>query len=970
MSIITREDLNYLAQQSAGKINMILSGMTALMDDTDAKVQTLESQTWFQRMVKTVTGKNKATRSEIQQNHDKINAYMSEAIAELFNRNCIDHEIILSLGMQLNEIYADHIQLKQMMGAFISKLNEKMDSIDNFHMLVEEIDQGVYSDNFPLVAICKILSQYDHRMLEDDRKLNIVRRSLVKQKILNDDKISLTDYLLSIIDIPLDEIGQIYLELRTIKRNYMASIMLNMIESYHFLSDMARKMKDERLLVQNVIAAMGLKESTVLSVNEIYDDFVNSKIEAKNGLISIGDRDESMLEKAEEMFLNCELDEAFELFKQLAEKGNACAMYFMGCYYTDYCCGHVIEDEEEGKKWWRRGADCGNSLALIKVSDDKNAVHDTIFEKILPAALNGDLIAQYEIGHWYIDNKDIEGLNWLVQSAESGFWKAISELGELYYFGVVVEKDYKKSVYWHRKGMECNSARSFYRMAFCYMLDDEGVNCDGEKALELFKKSYELGNGHAAECIASFYCDDESEEKILWLKRSAESGYSPAQRMLDNYYSRHGERTEGDETSEERKNVSEEKEFGAQDNLDELRIGEEITVKPGEVKIFENKKVIFADKIQVEENARLLFKNCDISFDEEALKGESEVIGVTEGLVDFEKCTIRRWINASVGDCQYNRFVAGYRNPSLIIQNCYLERCRQLFESRYDGSVEIRNSQIDLIMDNESLFNCKNITLSNTNICEKEAKGDYQNEIFSASGLLRLNECHFYSVSFLKLGMNTEADASAFENCFINITYSPSSAEYKYKEKGGLFQNCEFRNCAFIDTKEYVMRFINSKLFSCVGQIPSREMADVVSDGGFLYIYTDRGITLTGCQFANWSYKDHKKDTDKRGRDVLGWTSRTMFSCVADKDGAVIIAGSGSTIIGCQFKSLDLGMYLIGGNPVEYSSFKIENCHFETIQTGHADILRKICRYTKKGTFHEKTVEMDAHMKISNCTGL
>ena len=68
MNVISIEDINYLSQQSSGKINMILSGMTSLMNDTDNKVSAMESQNWFMRMVKTVFGKNKATQQEIQQN--------------------------------------------------------------------------------------------------------------------------------------------------------------------------------------------------------------------------------------------------------------------------------------------------------------------------------------------------------------------------------------------------------------------------------------------------------------------------------------------------------------------------------------------------------------------------------------------------------------------------------------------------------------------------------------------------------------------------------------------------------------------------------------------------------------------------------------------------------------------------------------------------------------------------------------
>ena len=97
MASIPIEDINYLAQQSSGKINMILSGMTALMNDTDNKVETMESQGWFKRMINTVSGKNKITKDEIRKNHDKLNAYMSQAIAELYNRNCIDEKVMMSL---------------------------------------------------------------------------------------------------------------------------------------------------------------------------------------------------------------------------------------------------------------------------------------------------------------------------------------------------------------------------------------------------------------------------------------------------------------------------------------------------------------------------------------------------------------------------------------------------------------------------------------------------------------------------------------------------------------------------------------------------------------------------------------------------------------------------------------------------------------------------------------------------------
>ncbi len=296
MNTITTEDINYLSQQSSDRINMILAGMTALMNDTNSKVSAMESQNWFKRMVRTVTGKNKMTQAEIEQNHDKLNAYMSEAIAELYNRNCIDSKVMISLGIQINELYIEHIQLKQMLGTFVSKLNEKIDSVDNFHMLTTEIDQGVYTSTSPIIAVCKVISQFDNRILSDNRKLDIIKRGLVDQGILNNNKRKLRDYLNSIISIPIEEVGQIYLELGTIRENFMAKIILNMIQNYHFLSDMARKMKDKDVLIENVINKEGLDNTILISIDEIYDDFVNSKIDVKDGLTLIGDISQDIID--------------------------------------------------------------------------------------------------------------------------------------------------------------------------------------------------------------------------------------------------------------------------------------------------------------------------------------------------------------------------------------------------------------------------------------------------------------------------------------------------------------------------------------------------------------------------------------------------------------------------------------------------------------------------------------------------
>ena len=72
--------------------------------------------------------------------------------------------------------------------------------------------------------------------------MNILQRRMASQGILNDTQTTLADYLMSIAQISVEDAGAIYIELSSIRGNFMANIILRMIENYHFLPDMAQKL--------------------------------------------------------------------------------------------------------------------------------------------------------------------------------------------------------------------------------------------------------------------------------------------------------------------------------------------------------------------------------------------------------------------------------------------------------------------------------------------------------------------------------------------------------------------------------------------------------------------------------------------------------------------------------------------------------------------------------------------------------
>lgn len=587
--IVSREDMGYLAQQSTGNLNIILASMTALMNDTDAKVAMIENQTWFQRMCRTVSGKNKMTQSEIQQNHDKINMYMSQAMKELFEQQCIDRQIIMSLGNQMNGLYAEHLQLKKMLGAFVTKLNEKIESIDNFHMLNTEIEQGVYSNDAPIVAICKIISQLDKRCIQDYRKMSILLRSMEIKGILSDEQVSLVDYLMDIANIPTDDVGTIYIELGGLHGNFMARIIMILIENYHLLPDMARKLKNKKSIITDLIVNEQLDTNTTISINDVYNDFINSKINMINTLIPTSEIKQSEeLEEAEKLYLNYKLDEAFEKFKILAEAENGRAMYFLGEYYAQGY-GSIIIDRDKQKYWREKGKEKGDILSTLNLayclpndSIEREEIFNNTFQDVLSLAKSGDIIAQNEVSDLYAyghgcDKDEDEELKWLIESANNGFWGSMNKLGNIYYNkenyvesvkwykrsadigyscaqnnlgncyynGKGVNQDYIEATKWYRKSADQNYNWGQYNLANCYY-NGNGVTQSYTEAVKMYVKLAQQGNSEAQNALGVCYYNGDGvnqdyTEAIKWYQKSADQNYGWGQYNLANmYYYGHG----------------------------------------------------------------------------------------------------------------------------------------------------------------------------------------------------------------------------------------------------------------------------------------------------------------------------------------------------------------------------------------------------------------------------------------------
>jgi len=145
-------------------------------------------------------------------------------------------------------------------------------------MMLQEIDRGMYNDSSKLYSLCSILSQLDKRQMDDARKMNLVRDSLVKANIINDQPITFLTCLQEIVALPQEKIGLIYMELCNFRNSFPANLFADMIEEYHFLSKIERMSKKKEVLIQRVIDKYNdINLSAELPLEIISESFFKNK---------------------------------------------------------------------------------------------------------------------------------------------------------------------------------------------------------------------------------------------------------------------------------------------------------------------------------------------------------------------------------------------------------------------------------------------------------------------------------------------------------------------------------------------------------------------------------------------------------------------------------------------------------------------------------------------------------------------
>lgn len=133
-----------------------------------------------------------------------------------------------------------------------------------------------------------------------------------------------------------------------------------------------------------------------------------------------------------------------------------------------------------------------------------------------------------------------ESIEYYRLAAERGHAESQYKLGQCFYFGYGVDKDFSEAIDWYRKAAEQGHIEAQYKLGRCYYCG-YGVDKDYSEAVKFYKKAAERGHAGAQSSLGLCFFRGHGVIKndkhaYTWCSKAAQQGYVKAQADLGNYF--------------------------------------------------------------------------------------------------------------------------------------------------------------------------------------------------------------------------------------------------------------------------------------------------------------------------------------------------------------------------------------------------------------------------------------------------
>ncbi len=218
-------------------------------------------------------------------------------------------------------------------------------------------------------------------------------------------------------------------------------------------------------------------------------------------------------------------------FRKAADQGYAAAQFNLGLLYVKG--DGVPQDYAQAMIWFRKAADQGQvdaQASLGRMYDRGWGVPQDYAQAVgwyRKAADQGDAVAQSNLGAMYQDGQGVpqdyaQAVAWYRKAADQGDAVGQANLGGMYVNGQGVPRDYAQAVYWFRKAADQGDANGQYNLGVCYA-NGWSVPRDYAQAVSLYRKASDQGLVFAQRYLA-WTCSNVPEAKTACLPSSTNKG--------------------------------------------------------------------------------------------------------------------------------------------------------------------------------------------------------------------------------------------------------------------------------------------------------------------------------------------------------------------------------------------------------------------------------------------------------------
>ena len=547
-------------------INRLVFASIAAMTEADDAAQELSDKGFFKRFLGGITGSNAKLQDKINSSRAAAQYAAQQTLQKLAEQNLMTFDLITAVNNKLNaSLHRVGEEIENVYEGLAKFLRHNKSELVRLETRLEKVERNVnlltWQNSIEYQAfegieycdldetgkiVCLVRDFYEITKGEwSTSELLLLKTAMGSIHIQPRDKVNFLAVLQEIAEdgalqgkllgerqiVPADDSDWLLafgalrkMEALQREENYIVDTVREYLEKSAVKAD-ERQIRVE-LLLKYLADRMGVNLDGEVEIYDLVMELLFDLQQAElSGLLSdVRSEGEPLLmmpneklQEAERLYIAYQLDEAEELFEELAKAGNARAMYVLARYYYDL-------------DWGWKGADAGDVLAKLYVAESqeddeqKTATLEALFPRVYALAEQGDVFARHEVAGMFLHGcgtrcDEQKAIYYWRTAAEAGFWDSMSELGNLF----LEQEKYKKAAEWFKKLAEAGGDEGWYRLGEIYEEGEGGTVCEKE-AMRCYQKAYEMQGswaGTAAYMMGTIWIEREDyNEANIWFRKA------------------------------------------------------------------------------------------------------------------------------------------------------------------------------------------------------------------------------------------------------------------------------------------------------------------------------------------------------------------------------------------------------------------------------------------------------------------